>query len=272
MKSSFVGMGVAAIAIGGFLAVPLSKANILSRDRKQGQRTDSMTFEHNVTWSSHFVRRLVFTTVLPVAGTAYTAVSVAPNMHWMAPIIFAGLIGFLSNLAIAECYGLIMETYDTSDIQPGVNSKHRLQSLAPNVRQRRTNYSSYPRVSAGIFATQGLSFLFAAGATGIGGKVTRDLGAPLTTGIWAAILLGLTILLALVLWRFKSMRVIPEQAFGTRRGTRATSTAWKTDAEDDWKPVVIGNPSGKMRRMNLLELGRQSRWTEIRRLNKLQKD
>ncbi|KAF2233860.1 MFS general substrate transporter, partial [Viridothelium virens] len=271
LKASYVGLGVFAIAIGAFLAIPLSKANILSRSRKKGQRTDSMTFEHDVTWSSHMVRRLVFTTILPIAGIAYTIVSVVRKMHWIGPIIFAGFIGFFSNLAIAECNGLIMETFDTSDLQPGVNSKHRLQSLAVDVRRRRTNYSSYPRISAGIFATQGLSFLFAAGATGIGGKATRELGAPLTTGIWAAILMGLTVLLALVLWRFKSVRVIPGQAFGTRAGTR-TSTAWGASAEDDWKPVVVGNPSGKMRRMNLLELGRLSRWVEIRRLNKLQKD
>ena len=24
---------------------------------------------------------------------------------------------------------------------------------------------------------------------------------------------------------------------------------------DDWKPVIIGNPSGKMRRMSVLEMG-----------------
>lgn len=39
--------------------------------------------------------------------------------------------------------------------------------------------------------------------------------------------------------------------------------------EDEWKPVVIGNPSGTTRRMSLLELGAMSRWTEIRRRNRL---
>ena len=231
-----------------------------------------MTFVHDVLWSSHFVRRLVFTTILPVAAVAYTVCTGVSNVHWIGPILFAGLIGFLSNLGIAECYGLIMETYDTSDLQPGANSKHRQQSLATDIRWRRTNYSSYPRVSAGIFAVQGLSFLFAAGATGIGGKVTRDLGAPLATGIWAGILLGLTILLAFVLWRCKPTRVIPEQAFGTSTGTRADSGGWGPSVQQDWKPVIIGNPSGKWRRMNLLELGCQSRWIEIRKLNKLQRE
>ncbi|KAI9699512.1 MAG: hypothetical protein M1820_007143 [Bogoriella megaspora] len=271
-RAQKVGLGVFAVAVGAFLAIPLSKANIFSRDRKKGPRTDSMTFEHNITWSSHLVRRTIFTTVLPIAGVAYTVTSVKPSMHYIAPIVFAGLIGFLTNLGITECYGLIMETYDTSDLQPGVNSKHRLQSLAAPIRRRRTNYSSYPRVSAGIFAIQSLSFFFAAGATGIGGKVTREYGAPLTTGIWAAILLGLTLLLAFVLWRFKSVKVIPDHTFGTRVDTAAWMTQVQETVESDWKPVVIGNPSGKMRRMNLLEMGRQSRWTEIRKLNKLVRD
>lgn len=38
---------------------------------------------------------------------------------------------------------------------------------------------------------------------------------------------------------------------------------------DDWKPVIIENPSGKVRRMSVLEMGGLSRWTEIRKLNKL---
>jgi hypothetical protein len=76
----------------------------------------------------------------------------------------------------------------------------------------------------------------------------------------------LTILLTGVLFRFKAVQVIPNHAFGTRVGT-FERTPEMEDA--DWRPVVIGNPSGKVRRMSLLELGRLSRWTEMRRLNKL---
>jgi hypothetical protein len=42
------------------------------------------------------------------------------------------------------------------------------------------------------------------------------------------------------------------------------------DRKSEWKAVIIGNPSGKMRRMNLLETGKWSRWSEIRRLNLLE--
>ncbi|KAF7545403.1 hypothetical protein G7Z17_g9197 [Cylindrodendrum hubeiense] len=36
-----------------------------------------------------------------------------------------------------------------------------------------------------------------------------------------------------------------------------------------WRPVMIGNPVGKNRRVNLLELGCMTRWQDIRRKNKL---
>lgn len=265
LPSKYVGLGVLSISIGALLAIPLTHGSFWSRARKQGPRTDSMTFEPQFTWSSHMFRRMLFMIMLPVAGLTYTFCSPGKGVHFMLPILFAGAIGFFDSLAVAECYGLIMETYDLSDLQPGVNSKHRVQSMAENVRKRRTNYSSFPRVSAGIFLSQTFGFLFAAAATGVGGAMTRDLGAQYSTGVTAAILFFLTLLLTLALVRYKQVQVVPNHAFGTR------FEAGEVDygQNEDWKPVVIGNPSGKMRRVNLLEMGKLSRWTEIRRLNKL---
>jgi hypothetical protein len=271
----YVGAGVMSLAIGASLALPLTKAGIFSRDRKKGFRTDSMTFEKQVTWTSHLVRRAVFTITLPLMGLAYTLSSAGRPKPHIVPIVFSGALGFFSILAIAECYGLIMETFDTCDLQPGVNTKHRLQSMAVQDRRRRTDYSSFPRVTAGIFASQVLSFIGAAIATEVGGIMTRRLDAQTSTGVTAGVLLGLTALLTSVLWRFKEVQVIPNYTFGTRRDT----AAWEEFKElekmgrgQDWKAVVIGNPSGKMRRMSLLELGSLSRWTEIRKLNMLLKE
>lgn len=265
-----VGAGVMSIAVGAFFAIPLTKAGIFSRERKREFRTDSMTFEKQVTWSSHLVRRAIFTLVLPLMGMAYTVSSAGRPQPYLVPIIFAGAVGFLSNLAIAECYGLIMETFDTCDLQPGDNTRHHLQSMAVQDRRRRTNYTSFPRVTAGIFASQIISFILAAVATLVGGSMTRRYGARTSTGVTAAVLFGLTVLLVSVLWRFRSVQVIPNHTFGTRRDT----AAWQEFKEleklgrgNDWKAVVIGNPSGKMRRMSVLELGALSRWTEIRKLN-----
>jgi hypothetical protein len=201
----------------------------------------------------------------------YTVFSAGRPQPYMVPVAFAGSVGFLSVLAIAECHGLIMETFDTCDLQPGVNTRHRLESMAVQDRRRRTNYSSFPRVTAGIFASQTVAFILAAVATLVGGSMTRHLGAQASTGVTAGILFALTILLTAVLWRFKEVQVIPNHTFGTRRDTKAWEE-FKQMGKDDWKAVVIGNPSGKMRRMSALELGGLSRWTEIRKLNFLIRD
>lgn len=232
-----------------------------------------MTFEPRVTWTSHMVRRAAFMTLLPLAGIAYTLASAGPYIQFMLPIIFSGLIGYISNLAIAECHGLIMEAFDTCDLQPGANSKHRLQSLPAETLSRRTTYSSYPRVTAGLMTAHSIGFAIAAAATGVGGAVTRQIGARKATGITAGVLFGLTILLTICLWRFKKVKVIPNHLFGdyfgSTEGTGKRDSLASMRSDKSWRAVVVGNPSGKYRRMNLLELGGLSRWTEIRRLNRL---
>lgn len=210
---------------------------------------------------------------LPAAGLAYTLSSKGHQVQYMVPIVFAGMIGYISNLAIAECNGIIMEAFDTSDLQPGTNSRHRLQSLQANIKQRRTTYTSYPRVSAGLFAAQSIGFLFAAAATGVGGAVTRRVGAQKATAITAGVLFGLTLLLTCSLSRFRTVQVIPNELFGAFFGSADAEDRRKSaasmESDKSWRAVVIGNPSGKNRRMNWLELGSLSRWTEIRRLNRL---
>lgn len=267
-KPQYIGLAVFALAFGALLAVPLSKANLFSRDRVQPARTDSMTFQPRISWTSHLVRRCIFTFALPIAGLAYVFASPGPSVSWVAPTILSALVGFLSCLAVAECIGLLMETFDTSDLQPGVNSKHRLQSMESATRRRRTNYSSFPRVTAGLFTAQTLGFFLAAATTGVSGSITRALGAQAATGVVVGILLIFTILLSLVLWRFRPVQVIPNHALGTARSS-ADWQARESIRDPYFKPVVIGNPSGKMRRMNILEMGSWSRWTEIRKLNKL---
>lgn len=197
--------------------------------------------------------------LLPFADLAYTLASSGPPVHYMVPTIFAGLIGFLSNLAIAECNGLIMETYDTSDLQPGMIGQPRTD-VPESVKRKRTNYTCYPRVTAGCSISQAFAFLIAAAATGAGGAVERRLGAQTATAVVAGVLLILTLLLIGVLWRFKEVQVVPTDRFGT---------GLSLSGDEPWRPVIIGTPSGRTRRMSLLELGRQSRWSEIRRKNKL---
>ena len=197
--------------------------------------------------------------LLPFAGLAYTLASHGPPTHFMVPIMFAGSIGFLSNLAIAECNGLIMETFDTSDLQPGMTGRPR-RVLPENAKAKRTNFSCFPRVTAGFAIAQTFAYLLGAGATGWGGVAERHLGAQTATAVMAGVLLALTLLLIAALTRHRVVQVIPSERFGTNV---------LSGPEDEWKPVIIGNPSGTTRRVSLLELGALSRWTEIRRRNRL---
>ncbi|KAF6237591.1 hypothetical protein HO173_004481 [Letharia columbiana] len=255
----YVGLGVAIIPLGALFAIPFQKASLFSRARHHAQRTDSMTFEKRVTWTSHLVRRAIFMISLPFAGLAYTLASGGQPTNYMVPIIFAGLIGFLSNLAIAECQGIIMETYDTSDLQPGMTGRPR-RVLPEETRKKRTNFSCFPRVTAGFAVAQTFAFVIAAGVTAWGGVVERHLGAQTATTVMAGVLLILTLLLIAILTRFKVVQIIPSERFGTNI---------LSGPEDEWKPVIIGTPSGTTRRMSVLELGTLSRWSEIRRRNKL---
>ncbi|KAL9116157.1 MAG: hypothetical protein Q9227_000527 [Pyrenula ochraceoflavens] len=161
----------------------------------------------------------------------------------------------------ALCYSLPYGwTFDTSDLQGGRTG--RKQSYIPEkYRAQRTNFTCYPRVSAGFAVSQGISYLLAAGATGCGGSIARHLGAEGATAAVAAVLVGLTILLTLALMRVKTIRLIPDRISPVKDeyGRRQT----------EWQPVIIGNPSGTTRRVSILELGSLSRWTEIRQRNRL---
>lgn len=168
--------------------------------------SNALTFDKKVTWSSHLVRRSLFTLVLPIAGIAYAVVSTGPPTHVVLPSIFAGIVGFLSCLAISECNGMLMEIWDCSDLQPGMTGR----SKSSKDSDKRTNYSSFPRATAGWNFIQSLGFVLAAGATALGGLVTRRLGQREATGVVAGILFILSLLLLSALARFKRVQIIPD--------------------------------------------------------------
>ena len=220
------------------------------------------------------VRRAIFILVLPFAGLAYTVSSNGPPIPFILPIIFAALIGFLSNLAMGECHGIIMETFDTSDLQPGMTGRPRGAS-GNRTSSKRTNYSSFPRVTSGFAITQGIGYLFAALATGVGGVATRNIGQRAATGVMAGILLILSLLLLGVLVRFRDVQIIPtskQEEHEQWKNARRTSAFRRVEGQEEpepWRPIIIGNPTHTMRRMCILEMGSMTRWTEIRLKNHL---
>ncbi|KAI0472756.1 hypothetical protein GGR56DRAFT_580574 [Xylariaceae sp. FL0804] len=110
LRSPLVGAAVASVAIGALAAVPFQKANLFSRARNMGPLSNRMTLDKKVSWTSHLVRRAIFTLVLPIGGVCYAIVSAGPPMNLFFPCFFAALVGFLSCLAISECNGILMET------------------------------------------------------------------------------------------------------------------------------------------------------------------
>ncbi|KJZ76320.1 hypothetical protein HIM_04402 [Hirsutella minnesotensis 3608] len=280
LRSPKVGILVASMALGACLAIPFQKANVFSRSRQAQMNSNLATLNRRVAWSSHLVRRTIFTLLLPLAGICYAAVSSGPPMHISVPTLFSSVVGFLSCLAIAECNGLVMETFDCSDLSSGMVGRQKGGS--GKNQQKRTNYSSFPRVTAGFAAMHGLAFILAAGATALGGLVTRTLGQQVSTGVVAGILLILTAMLLLVLVRFTKVQIVPNcksdamdklvearRRSSTRRASMPNDPKAIMEEERAWRPVMIGNPTGKQRRMNILELGSLTRWQEIRKKNKL---
>lgn len=279
LRSPNVGLLVGSVALGAILAIPFQKASFFSRSRQAQLNTNKATMDKKIAWSSHLVRRTIFTILLPLAGVCYAAVSSGPPMHVGVPTVFAFCIGLLSCLAIAECNGLVMECFDTSDLSPGMTGRQRSKS---GKSEKRTNYSSFPRVTAGFAAIHTLAFIFAAGATALGGLVTRTLGQQVATGVIAGILFILTIMLLLILARFTEVQIIPNTKMEEmdrliearrrstiRRASMPNDHQASVEEEKAWRPAMLGNPIGKKRRVNVFELGSKSRWQEIRKKNKL---
>jgi hypothetical protein len=264
------------VPLGAFLAIPFQKASLFSRSRGHTELYDdnAETLNRKVVLSSHLVRRAIFILVLPFVGIGYTISSKGPPVPFIIPILFAALIGFLSNLAMGECHGIIMETFDTSDLQPGMTGRPR-SSVGDKNAAKRTNYSSFPRISSAFAITQGIGYLFGALATGVGGVATRNIGQQAATGVMAGILLVLSLLLLGVLYRFRDVQIIPNskqeemQKWKNARRTSAILRGEGIEQPEEWRPVIIGNPTHIMRRMCILELGAMTRWSEIRRKNHL---
>lgn len=279
LRSPFVGLIVSCVTLGALLAIPFQKANLFARTRQEQLNNNKLLLEKKISWSSHLLRRAVFTILLPLVGFSYAAVSSGPPIHISGPAIFALFVGFLSCLAISECNGLVMETFDTSDLWPGMTGKQR---TPVGNDQKRTNYSSFPRISAGFAVIHSLAFIFAAGATALGGHLTRALGQQVATAVVAGILFLLDVLLGLVLVRIKVVQIIPEskteemdkliearRKSTVRRVSMPSNLQAVVEEERAWLPAMMGNPVGKSRRMNVLELGSLTRWQDIRMRNKL---
>ncbi|KAH7149401.1 hypothetical protein B0J13DRAFT_663164 [Dactylonectria estremocensis] len=259
LRSPYVGLHVAAMALGALVAIPFQSASIFSRSRSFQVNASIETLDRTIAWSSHLIRRTIFTTTLPLGAACYAVVSSGPPMSIGVPTFFAMCIGFLSCLAVAKC----------NDLSPGMIGRQR---DASGQILKKTNYSSFPRVTSAFAIIHTFAFILAAGSTALGGHITRTLGQRVASGVVACILFLFTVLLFLVLVRFKNVLIIPRSksaVMDRRRASMPNDLRAMMEEDVAWRPVMIGNPTGKNRRVNMLELGCMTRWQDIRRKNKL---
>lgn len=257
----YVGLCALAPALGAILAAPFQRASYYSRSRTTAPRTDSITLTRRVKWSSHFIRRLLFMILLPLSAGAFAGSSLGPPLLVAAPCAMAALVGFFTTMAMAECYGLMMETFDTTDLQPGMTGRPLHGSANMQTALQRTNFSCYPRVSAGFAIIHAIRYILAACVRALCGRIERRQGTVwATTGV-AIISMSLTALLTLVLVKWKKVQMIPDGPTDFEHIRRADTS---------WRPVNVGRGSGKFRRLSILEMGRLTRYSEIRRRNRIE--
>ena len=156
--------------------------------------------------------------------------------------------------------------------------------------KKRTNYSSFPRVTAGFAVIHSLAFIFAAAATAAGGFLERNLGQRVATSVVAGVLLALSLLLLAAMVRFRKVEIVPmskaremnqwnkERRESVERRASLIAEAKASGCKDfsnipeanvGWRPLILGNPLSVHRRVNIIELGSLTRWTEIRKMNRL---
>ncbi|KAI1658144.1 hypothetical protein F4813DRAFT_380487 [Daldinia decipiens] len=128
-----------------------------------------------------------------------------------------------------------------------------------------------------LYTVVSIGFILAAGATGIGGIVTRNLGQRAATGIVASILFIHSLLLLAVFARFRRIQIVPNsKSFEMERWTeerrnsvRRHASAVAAAKANGLKDITEIPEEDKFRRMNILELGSLTRWSEIRKKNRL---
>lgn len=241
--------------------MPFQRASYFSRSRTSAARTDSFTTAQRCKWSSHFIRRLLFMVLLPICAGGYAGSSFGPPLLVATPCVMAGLVGFFTTMATAECYGLMMETFDTTDLQPGMTGRPLRGSVDVQTMNQRTNFSCHPRVSAGFAITNAISYVLAACATAVCGRVERREGTVWAMTVVAVISLVLTLVLTLVLVKWRKVQMIPDGPTDFEHIRRANTS---------WRPVNVGRGSGKFRRLSVLDMGSLTRYSEIRERNRVE--
>lgn len=184
-----------------------------------------------------------------MASIALTISAAGPPVHFMAPVFFTAVVSFSGAMVIAECYNMMMDNFDISDLPepaltPGSGSlsnstthQHRTQLPASLHRYDESFTTSHPCLSSGLAIFHGIAFLFAAMAVGVSASL-EDAGLVRTgLAVYTALTCGMTVALV----------------FALRRNTTARSA----------EVFSNGGRRGRDARVSLLQQSWGTRWTEV---------
>jgi hypothetical protein len=249
------GVAIFALFLGALLVVPTQLSVYYT---KNFRHRSSLTM-HNREYGhkdvgQHSYRRWLWmgTIFLPLTSIVLTISAMGPPVHFMVPVFLAALVSFTGALVIAECYIMIMDNFDISDlpepllstgsgsISQGANSTNhphgtqRPASLTPLDDNSFT--TSHPCLSSGLAIFHTLAFLFAALAVGVSTHIMEGMSVRSGLGVYTAVTCVVTFGLAFALWRRKEVRLME---------------------------VFNEDPEERTAKISLLQSSWGSRWTEV---------
>lgn len=250
VESVHLRYAVLVVAAGALASIPFQMGNASSRSRYRLDGSRGTEGELLVL-TLHSVRRAAFTLLLPLFSMGYTITSDGPPTPIAWPIALAGCIGFLGCLTVSERSTLILETFDLSDL--GLNERDG--GFMKDGPLGMLDSSSLMRVTAGFTCFYTVAFALAAVATAVGGVMRGSLEQRVTMWIVAGFMMLLTLLILLVLYPIKEVRV--EGSPEVRPRSRRSTVARLPDTKDGLKP----GSSNDTARMSIFGLGSMTRWT-----------
>ncbi|KAA8910269.1 major facilitator superfamily domain-containing protein [Sphaerosporella brunnea] len=222
-----VGVAIFALFVGALFAVPTQfsvyystnfrhRSSMTMHNRNYGHRNAGQHPYRLWLWLGTFL--------LPLSSIMLTVSAMGPPVHFMIPTFLAAVVSFSSALVLAECYILMMDNFDISDlpepllgtgsgsISQGANSTHH-----PHGTQRPTSLTqsdddnfttSHPCLSSGLAISHTLAFLFGAIAVGVSSNIVEGMGVRNGLGVYSAVTGALTLGLVYALWRSKEVRLV----------------------------------------------------------------
>jgi hypothetical protein len=227
LSTTNIGIAIFALALGALLVVPTQLAVYYSTNfrHRSSLAMHNRGYGHKDVGQHPYRRALRGgALLLPLSSITLAISALGPPVHFMVPVCLAALVSFLSALVVAECYIIMMDNFDISDlpepllatgsgsISQGANSTHhphgtqRPASLAPLDDDIFT--TSHPCLSSGLAIFHTFAFLFAAMAVGVSTHIVKGMGVRSGLGVYSAVTCVVTFGLTYALWRGKEVRLI----------------------------------------------------------------